>query len=107
MSENFKVNDRVIVNTGGEDSEAIVIWTKWPPAPGLVKVAWTAPGSGHAMWMEPKHLRHHPDPTEKCIKCKQEVPGGDVVWAFADGRLSTMHGDPYCMACLPNQPRNA
>lgn len=37
----------------------------------------------------------------KCRGCGEEVDEEDVTWATQDGRL-TMHGNPYCDACLPN-----
>ena len=38
-----------------------------------------------------------------CHGCGEEFREDDVSWATPDGELTTMRGDPYCDACLPEE----
>ena len=40
----------------------------------------------------------------KCISCGKWINHECVVWARADGTLSTMEGDAYCEGCCPPEP---
>lgn len=53
----FKTGDRVIVNTGGEDSKAVVSYDN-PPNTALKDCVLVQFESGARHWMNVKHLRH-------------------------------------------------
>lgn len=40
----------------------------------------------------------------KCAKCGTMLHEEIVIWALPDGTLNTDTGEPYCDACLPEQP---
>lgn len=37
----------------------------------------------------------------KCVGCNVWTDGEDIVWAMADGTLSTITGMPWCVHCVP------
>jgi hypothetical protein len=52
----YGIGDRVVVNTGGEDCEAVIEWDR-PPNPALGGCYLVRFPSGTAQWMNEKHLR--------------------------------------------------
>lgn len=37
----------------------------------------------------------------KCIECGDWYDEEEIIWALADGTLSTDKGNPYCEVCVP------
>ena len=49
-----------------------------------------------------KKMKEEDEHDLSCFKCENYLTEDEAIWATEDGVL-TMHGDPYCDACLPEE----